>query len=339
MASNLEHILGNEAVRERNGSDILMHNIMIVRSDFEQGIIDSLKEGRYTLSFAQPSEIPEKLEKGFYSVLIVDRNQLPNGSLIEKVRGISPNTRVLVTAKKYDGSYEEMVLRYGAYHVVDSNIMGVRLENTVKNAIEDANKEKDGKTGFYNKDSFVKYLQIMMDTTPRPRGSGDKRRNDFKYLATLLVDLDNFKVINDKYGGHVDGGDVALRSVADVMRESFNRQNTEATSANGNDFNRQTDLFGRYGGDELSVAFYVSNLEQALEYASRVRKRIENLDLRTKDGLRMPISASIGVAIFPEKSIGNRAEDLLRAADVALYHVKHVMGKNNVMDYETLPKK
>src|SRR5436190_20044036 len=98
-------------------------------------------------------------------------------------------------------------------------------------------------------------------------------------LGLIMLDIDNFKQINDTYG-HLQGDDV-LRAVAHVLRQS----------------SREIDEPARYGGEEMAVALPQTDLEGAYQFAERVRKRIEALALPLPDGdgvLR--VTASFGAA-------------------------------------------
>ena len=81
-----------------------------------------------------------------------------------------------------------------------------------------------------------------------------------------MLDIDNFKRVNDRYG-HLQG-DLVLREVARVLRES----------------SREIDEPARYGGEEMAVALPQTDLQGAYEFAERVRQRIEALELPLLDG-------------------------------------------------------
>jgi diguanylate cyclase (GGDEF)-like protein len=127
-------------------------------------------------------------------------------------------------------------------------------------------------------------------------------------LGLVLIDLDNFKLVNDTYGHQQ--GDMVLREVARVLRET----------------SREIDQPARYGGEELALVLPGTDLEGAYNLAERVRERIAGLRIPRPDGVgTMNITTSCGVAAVPPTAADERA--LLAAADAALYEGKR-KGKN-----------
>ena len=116
-----------------------------------------------------------------------------------------------------------------------------------------------------------------------------------------MIDIDNFKVLNDTLG-HVTGDD-ALIYFADEIKNNF----------------RQKDLIGRVGGDEFIV--FMPDTDQELA----ARNKAEQLLSRLKNWHRAELSASIGIARYPQD--GSTYEDLYESADAAMYQVKQ-RGKN-----------
>lgn len=120
-------------------------------------------------------------------------------------------------------------------------------------------------------------------------------------ISMLLIDLDDFKLVNDRLG-HMSG-DKALAGCAATIRATIRRE----------------DVVGRFGGDEFLVLAPYSNLHSAAMLAERIRKAMASMDL-VMDGQVMGFKASIGV-VSSEGHSGS-AEDLLRHADQALYRAK-----------------
>lgn len=128
-------------------------------------------------------------------------------------------------------------------------------------------------------------------------------------LALLLLDLDDFKAVNDSRGHQT--GDLVLRAVADALRDCC----------------RADDEPARYGGEELAVLIQGVEFAQAVGLAERVRAAVEALELVDTEGERLRVTTSVGVAALgPEIADG---EALIAAADQALYQAKRD-GKNCV---------
>ncbi len=129
-------------------------------------------------------------------------------------------------------------------------------------------------------------------------------------LSLLMLDLDDFKRVNDTYG-HLQGDEV-LRTIGVVLASE----------------SRGVDEPARYGGEEFAVALPETGLDGAVELAERIRARIESEAFPRIDGSgTLGITASVGAASMPASADSARA--LIAAADAALYEAKRA-GKNRV---------
>jgi diguanylate cyclase (GGDEF)-like protein len=131
-------------------------------------------------------------------------------------------------------------------------------------------------------------------------------------LALLMIDIDKFKSFNDTYGH--PAGDRVLKTVASALRRVA----------------RDTDVVGRYGGDEFCAILPDTDVEAAWKFAGRLVAEVNNRHFEVEDGRTVPIDLSIGVAVFPDDA--QRREDLIQAADESLYVKKRAaaMGPANV---------
>ncbi len=127
-------------------------------------------------------------------------------------------------------------------------------------------------------------------------------------LTLAMVDLDDFKAVNDQRG-HLCG-DRVLTSVASVLRQGL----------------RGEDRVGRYGGEEFMIILDGTSLEQGVRVLDRLRKQVASVPVICKDG-RVPVRMSVGIA---ELRPGERCTELLERADKALYQAKRE-GKNRVV--------
>ncbi len=148
----------------------------------------------------------------------------------------------------------------------------------------------DEKTGLLNATSWQ---TLATNQLHRANRHGTK-------LALLMVDLDHFKWVNDRFGHQV--GDQVLRAVADAMQEEV----------------RDYDLCGRLGGEEFVILLPDTGLEGAIEVGNRICARIRGLHIG--EGASLTLSASIGVATFPDA--GQELDEILLAADNAMFAAK-----------------
>lgn len=158
---------------------------------------------------------------------------------------------------------------------------------------------EDPLTGLYNR----RYLDLIMEEHLRAA------ERDRQALGFILLDLDHFKGVNDRFG-HV-AADAALKGLAGFLRGRV----------------RDGDIACRYGGEEIAIVVSGASLRDALSLAERLRDGIEKLMIRF-EGTLIPLTASLGVSAFPEH--GSNAEQLVRAADTALYAAK-AAGRNRVV--------
>jgi diguanylate cyclase (GGDEF)-like protein len=174
----------------------------------------------------------------------------------------------------------------------------VSLENVDLHELVARQAVTDELTGLFNHRRFQEVVATEV---------GRSKRFD-QDLGMLMLDLDDFKEINDTYGHQQ--GDMVLREVSHVLRDT----------------SREIDEPARYGGEELAVALPQTDLDGAFNLAERVRERVEALEIPRLDGGGvLNVTASFGVAALPDCA-GNKQE-LIAAADAALYEAKHA-GKN-----------
>ncbi|HTI03175.1 MAG TPA: diguanylate cyclase [Acidisoma sp.] len=160
---------------------------------------------------------------------------------------------------------------------------------------------RDPLTSLYNR----RFLEEMME---RLTTDAERRRAP---LSVIMMDLDHFKKLNDRYG-HA-AGDIVLRSTATAVLSCL----------------RPSDVACRYGGEELAILLPDCTLEHAIAKAEQIRAR-----LATTSANDVPVTASFGVASMPETC--RRAAELLPTADGALYQAKD-QGRDRVVAAAVLP--
>jgi diguanylate cyclase (GGDEF)-like protein len=151
---------------------------------------------------------------------------------------------------------------------------------------------RDSLTGLYNR----RYLNEALEREIR-RAARTRRQ-----LAVLLLDVDNFKGLNDS-SGH-EAGDAFLRALGAFLQQRV----------------REEDVACRYGGDEFVILLTETSLETAKKRARQLREGIKSLSVAHRGRYLTPPTVSLGAALYPDH--GASGDELIRAADEALYKAK-----------------
>jgi diguanylate cyclase (GGDEF)-like protein len=163
----------------------------------------------------------------------------------------------------------------------------------------------DPLTGLWNRRRLVETLDFEVERSTR---FGHE-------LSLLILDIDDFKLINDEIG-HLQGDEV-LESVADAVHEET----------------RAIDLAARYGGDELALLLIETDREGARNLAERLRERVRQNEVPLREGGSMEVTISVGVATLPD--CADSLDSLVDAADHALLRAKRA-GKDKIRTAPTL---
>lgn len=167
----------------------------------------------------------------------------------------------------------------------------------VERAISDKLLKMDALTGLYNHKSFHEYLDSLLEQC----------ESHGLRLQLALMDIDNFKHVNDTYGHWV--GDLVLKEVAAKMGSLIGLN----------------DFAARYGGEEFAVIFTDKSFSEAYAATEQLRMDISGMKHPYAGG--QPITVSIGLCNY---QLGDRKEHLFRTTDQALYEAKR-SGKNTVV--------
>lgn len=155
----------------------------------------------------------------------------------------------------------------------------------------------DGLTGIFNRRFFE--LRILEEI--------DRARRFQTGMAVLMVDIDQFKRLNDEFGHLL--GDEVLRQVSSIFSQQL----------------RKIDVVCRYGGEEFAIVLSQTNPQHALAVAEKLRRLVEGWQF---PGVARPVTISTGVATFPNH--GTTRDELVKAADAGLYAAKQG-GRNRVL--------
>jgi len=182
----------------------------------------------------------------------------------------------------------------------------IALENARLHRIVERQALVDSLTGLANRRSFEETLRAEVARAAR---FGDS-------MSLVLADLDDFKRVNDRHGH--PAGDEVLKAFAATLRRTV----------------RESDVAGRWGGEEFALVLSGTDVQGALRLAERARSALAEQVVQLPDGTEISVTASFGVASFPDWT---EPAELLAAADSALYAAKRD-GKNRVMQaFESTP--
>ncbi|MFV2059599.1 MAG: diguanylate cyclase [Gammaproteobacteria bacterium] len=160
---------------------------------------------------------------------------------------------------------------------------------------------KDSLTGLHNHTSIKQHIETEILRAQRNR----------KQLCLVMIDVDHFKQVNDVHGHNA--GDKVLKGLARLMRQRL----------------RQTDILGRYGGDEFVVILPETEINDARSVINKLRLDFEKLQFTDLEN-EIAVSITCGIASYPP---AKDSEHLSISADVALYKAKE-LGRNQVAIYE-----
>lgn len=211
---------------------------------------------------------------------------------------------IIVTSSASDSRIPSRFLKLGAndflykgfskeefFVRINSNLEIIELFEDMKNKVN-----KDYMTGLYNRRYFFEYGKEIYE----------KNKKDNKPLALSIIDIDNFKNINDSYGHDV--GDLAIKEVSKVLNKNI-ISNT---------------LISRLGGEEFCILFYNRSKEEVVKLLEVIRKSFENNFIEINK-TKINYTVSIGCSFEYGKDI----DEMVQFADKGLYDAKK-LGRNQV---------
>jgi len=251
----------------------------------------------------------EKMEEKQFDIVITDINmpRLNGVGLIKRITSDFSDTDVIaITGYQTEYNYTD-IIALGASDFISKPINIDEFEAKIKRIVRERNMRFelrrlstcDALTGLYNRRHLDDNLQNEAIRASRQHYD----------LYLLLIDIDNFKVYNDKYGHQQ--GDRLLQELARIILRSI-RENVDSGY--------------RYGGDEFAATILHANPQQALMVAERLRTEYNERNL-------LPTSLSIGIAKLKNShgTLEEDLDDLIRKADQALYLAKNNGGDQNVI--------
>jgi two-component system cell cycle response regulator len=267
------------------------------------------------LEAGHTEEIQNALDKGRIDLVLMD-NQMPGKSGMEWLAEIAKNQLAPVVMLTGSGTEEiaAQAFQEGAVgYLPKGSLSQEKLRNTIDVALDKwtrlqqamADKEKlerlatfDSLTGLYNRRAILGKLRELINLANR-------YKEDF---SLSMLDIDHFKKVNDRYG-HL-AGDEVLEKLANLIRRNV----------------RDTDIVGRYGGEEFIIILPKTALSSSWVVAERLRIIIEKAEMKDSAGNVFAITVTQGLAGWERDE---DAASLISRADEALYKAKG-KGRNRV---------
>ncbi len=281
-------------------------------------LMEQGNQANYHLDWVQTYQAGLKeIERGDHDVYLIDHylGFFSGLDLLKEAVQAGCQAPLIIVTGSSDREVDQAALKAGATdYLVKGKLDGQLLERSIRYALE-RNRlltkirelaVRDALTGLYNRRELHRFLEYEII----------KSRRYNHAFSLLLMDIDHFKDINDRYGHRV--GDEILKSVAQALQNNC----------------RGCDLPARYGGDEFIIVLPETPAEQGCLGAERLRKVIEDISIQVTNEAgelqRLEITISIGVAGYPDDA--EAGEVLIDLADQALYQAKRT-GCNQVARY------
>lgn len=179
----------------------------------------------------------------------------------------------------------------------------------------------DSLTGLWNRKALEGEITREISSLKRKIAESERRKK--MECSFLMIDIDNFKKINDTYGH--PAGDKVIKELASIMTGIL----------------RKADFAGRWGGEEFAILLPDTGIDEAMITAERIRKKVEETKIPiNQNGENLEISFGISAGVMPVTEISGWKEtetvdvgnELMRRADVALYTSKN-FGRNRTTRY------
>jgi len=243
------------------------------------------------------------------SLMITDYNMpVMNGlELVHEVRKerTKNNLCIIAISSNNDEEVNALFLKQGANDYIKKPFSKEEFSCRVNNSIEALENiqiitnhaNRDFLTGLYNRRYFFEHLNEYIENEE----VGEK-------FAIAMIDIDNFKNINDTYGHDI--GDKVLMHLADILMSNTNYR----------------DIVSRFGGEEFCIVLKNINRFSAVEIFDRLRREVESSIVYSDKKEPIQFTISIGVSLFSEDGL----EETIHQADMMLYNAKN-SGKNKVV--------
>ncbi|MBI5125528.1 MAG: response regulator [Planctomycetes bacterium] len=318
-------------------------NILVVDDEhvIRFSLEESLKASGYSCrSCASGHEALRKVEEELFHILIADLKleDMEGTELIRKVREYFPEMMAIVITGAPSVTNAVEALKAGAFDYIMKPLEPEDVLSRIKigwekhrnavlvkqllHSLQVANLEMEKANQRLNALSVTDNLtslynhRYVMDTLAVEY---QKARQFQRKLSVMILDLDHFRAINDRYGHQV--GDAVLVELGAFLKESA----------------RSIDIVGRYGGEEFCLILPEADGTKATVMGEKLRQAIAKKQFTPVEGISINLTASMGISSLDEEGVDSVAA-LLNHVDKALYEAK-VRGRNRVVCWEEIKKK
>ncbi len=263
------------------------------------------------------STLGENLEHFLETIQEDDRGLVANA--LERARTDGARFNIEFRTRSGNETDDTRIIHVEAEPESDLHMVG-----TIQDITERTNAEEQiHNLAYYDLVTGLPNRAHLYDMISLALNRGNQNSNKF---ALLFLDLDHFKQVNDTLGHNA--GDLLLRQVSSRLKDAV-RKTDSVARPDDIEVKPLTETIARLGGDEFVVLLdQVDRPEDAAYVARRICKELARIFIL--DGNEVRITTTIGISIFPAD--GNTAEELLKHADVAMYHAKE-QGRNGYQFY------
>lgn len=240
--------------------------------------------------------------------------------VLNEIKREHPQSEVIVLTDQTISDWGLEVINKGAYYFIEKPHISLNLVKVLVTRIIQMSEGSylDFLTGLYNKKFFETSLGRLWKEFRKKK----ERRQLRKYLSLILIDLDNFKNVNDMYGH--PNGDLVLEFLANRIRPVF----------------RVTDIVARIGGDEFAIIAPNMDHKEALKRAQELKEKVETKTVELTriieknegeewgEKEEVTLTISIGLATYPQPNFVSELTELKECADQALYKAKETKSNN-----------
>ncbi|MEN3014806.1 MAG: GGDEF domain-containing protein [bacterium] len=311
LTKDIEHVLVSEDIFSNEGKKIRMTILIstpVVKS-IVSDVQDEIHLGYMIFAFDLTNLKSQIEDIRFYSNLVIYLLSIFSGLVIvfmatQFYRPIEYLRLLAIRFSQAKFSFNKKLFWFEEFnYLVDSFFsMAQAIEQQLR--MLESVASMDGLTKLYNRGAFEKFYNAIALECKMKMALGISRN-----FAVIMMDVDNFKSINDTYGHDV--GDRVLVLLADVIRR----------------VKRSTDIASRYGGEEFIIITNVNSKIEALKLALELKNSIYNASVSVNQDIKISVTISIGISFYPDDSIDK--DELVRIADQNLYYSKR-SGKNKV---------